>query len=154
MDCLAWAQATHEQLNCNWTQILHVRTRQRKCRTDQIIRRFCSSGQKIQTSLYWIIAIDWTDCIKAKCSVDRVKFSTRSPLRRFQTKFGSTSTQVHQEEFNPPNRRVHKVRKALYTKSRYPSVSRSPRRQWRVVGTTAIGDYYSIAHIVGEHNFV
>ena len=89
-----------------------------KCRTDQVVRRFCSSGQKIQASLYWIIAIDWAD--HTKYQVDRVKISTRPPPHHSQTQFGSASTQVHQEECNPPSRRVHKVRKAWHTESEYP----------------------------------
>ena len=42
-----------------------------------MVGRFCSSGQKIQASLYWITVIDWTD--HTKYQVDRVKFYTRPP---------------------------------------------------------------------------
>ena len=38
-----------------------------------MVKRFCISGQKIQASLCWTTAIDWTDRIKY--SVDRVKIS-------------------------------------------------------------------------------
>ena len=71
------AKTSQEQLDCDWTQVTYVTARQRKCRTDQVVRRFCSSGQKIQASLYWIIVIDWTG--RTKYQVDRVKISTRPP---------------------------------------------------------------------------
>ena len=35
-----------------------------KCRTDQVVRRFCSIGQKTQALFYWITVIDWEDHTK------------------------------------------------------------------------------------------
>ena len=84
-----------------------------------------SSGQKVL--LKWsedssFASLDYSDRLgdHTKYQADRVKISTRPPPHHSQTQFGSASTQVHQEECNPPSRRVHKVRKTWHTESEYP----------------------------------
>ena len=60
----------------------------------------------------------------------------RYPRNRHQSqpRSSSVSTRVHLEEYNPPYRGVHKVRrnKTGHTVWSTPSVSRSSWRQWRV----------------------